>query len=163
MSFHLPSSFLFPHPSNIPQTILIPLHPRLNIILINLFASHHNPLKPLLQRHLPIIHILLILQNLNIRHLLTILLPLIPIDHHVRHERLLVEFQVDFPGLWEKRDFELAFKALTIGVLVVADDALDHFLALDRKLLGAEQFDPDPLAQGVEVLVQKQFLHLLVD
>lgn len=51
---------------------------------------------------------------------------------------------------------------LSIGVLMIIDNAIDGLFAIMCLILGLEQFDTNTLSQGVEVLVQKQFLHLLI-
>lgn len=51
----------------------------------------------------------------------------------------------------------------TLGVLMVTDDSLDGLFTLYGLLLRAEELHPNALAQGIEVLIQEKFLHLLID
>lgn len=52
---------------------------------------------------------------------------------------------------------------LTFRIFVVRDDSLHDLLALFTLLPDPKQFHSDSLAKGIEVLIQEQLLHLLVD
>ncbi len=149
--------------SKIIEAFFISLNSCLNIVFIVLFGhvfAQKYLVKPVFKRNLSIVNLIVII-HVNVCHFLFVLLFML--DHHVGQKWLFIEFQIDLAWLWKQCVFQLILLSFSVCELMITDYSLNHLFTLNWKLFCPEKLNSDSLTQWVKVLVQKEFLHLLIN